>query len=83
MEKRIASHCRVALFSEQDFPSGPKVESSLRGSLVGAGLQSDQTLASAQLLFGKLATVLLRWAWAEVRSTELRMAVALEWKREM
>jgi hypothetical protein len=67
----------VSLFSQDDLSASTKVLTGLRGAFVGSSLKTDHALASSQLFFGELTTVLGRWCWSEIWAFKLWVFVAL------
>jgi len=49
------------LLPQKDLPGGPHVLSSLGGSLVGSGLESNDSFSSLDDIIGELTLVLFRW----------------------
>lgn len=64
----------IDLFAEQDFASGTEVRSSLSGTFVLAGLETDDALASLQCSFIEVTFVQVGWFRSQFRSLPVRVA---------
>lgn len=69
---------RRSLLSEQNLAASAKVLSSLGGSLVGTGLQTDDGLTSVQHIFAELALALVGWLGAQVGELEVGVLPGLK-----
>lgn len=70
------------LLVQQDLAAGTHVLARLSGTLVLTGLQANNGLASLQLFFGEFTLALISGLGAQEGTSEFRVFVALEKKKE-